>query len=388
MVYKDANTFWTTLNILTGRKNQPLKKLIINDQPTTDPQEIANILADTIKLNTTIPNTTHSIHDREATPFARMLQQTHTQIDNDNTLPLQDPFTTEEVQAALTRGKNNAPGPDRIRRATLKKSFLIILQKGIVHCVKKPGKPTEDPTSYRLITLLNTIVKGLDKLIADRIKLFVEDKQIIPPNQHCFRAKHRTIRAALDLQTSNIQAHNNKCFNLATFFDIEKAFDRLWHDGLILKLHKFEFPTHFTKFIASFLTNRTQQVSLRSRISNPFISISGTPQGSALSPILYNIFTSDILEPTNQEITLEMFADDTAIWISGFNVHAVQFKLQHYISQLEKWFKDWKININATKSSSTIFTYSSQKFQLTFPLKFNNKPIPITTKCRYLGIQF
>lgn len=93
--------------------------------------------------------------------------------------------------------------------------------------------------------------------------------------------------------------------------DIEKAFDSVWHDGLIHKLVKFGFPIYIVKLVKSFLEDRMFSVSINGTLSAPKNIPAGAPQGSVLSPTLYNIFIADMPIPLNCELAL--YVDDTAL---------------------------------------------------------------------------
>lgn len=69
-------------------------------------------------------------------------------------------------------------------------------------------------------------------------------------------------------------------------FDIKAAFDSVWHDGLIYKLHNLRLPQYLIRYIIAFLSRRTASIELENRLSHPFQLKSGTPQGSHLSPLL------------------------------------------------------------------------------------------------------
>jgi hypothetical protein len=93
--------------------------------------------------------------------------------------------------------------------------------------------------------------------------------------------------------------------------DIEKAFDTVWHDGLIYKMCAKSFPLFLVKLTQSFLTDRTFSVHYRGLESAVHQIPAGLPQGATLSPTLYGIFTCDLPELPNCDLTV--FADDTAI---------------------------------------------------------------------------
>jgi hypothetical protein len=95
----------------------------------------------------------------------------------------------------------------------------------------------------------------------------------------------------------------------AVILDILKAFDTTWHLGLLYKLSKLEFLTNLIKLISSFLSQRKFRVSVEGEMSTPREMQAGVPQGSVLSPTLYNIYISDTLQTPG--VHLALFADDT-----------------------------------------------------------------------------
>ena len=97
-------------------------------------------------------------------------------------------------------------------------------------------------------------------------------------------------------------------------FDIEKAFDSVWHKGLLHKLFLLKFPLYIIKIIQSFLFKRSFYVSINNHKSKIFQILAGVPQGSVLSPTLYNIFTSDLNITSSEKA---FFADDTCLYKSA-----------------------------------------------------------------------
>lgn len=122
--------------------------------------------------------------------------------------------------------------------------------------------------------------------------------------------------------------------------DVEKAFDNVWHDGLVYKLCYINFPPHLIKIIRSYLQERSFRVSLNGYLSNAFLLPAGVAQGSLLGPMLYSI------PPLGDDCVFFLSADDTTIAVKGRMPTEITNKLQRC---LDAFASTWKIKINASK---------------------------------------
>ena len=95
-------------------------------------------------------------------------------------------------------------------------------------------------------------------------------------------------------------------------------------------------------------------MSVDNQISQARPVLAGVPQGSPLSPVLYNLFTYDI--PKQVGVDLYLFADDTAITYKSKNARLITERLQNHLNQILLWMKSWKININGNKTQAIFFT--------------------------------
>ena len=108
--------------------------------------------------------------------------------------------------------------------------------------------------------------------------------------------------------------------------DVEKAFDAVWHNGLLKKLHDMELPSDILRIISSFLTDRTIQVKIGNTLSEVVQLLAGTPQGSIQSPLLFIVYVNDI--PVTQTCQVTQYADDIAIYTSHRNPRYLEAHLQ------------------------------------------------------------
>ncbi|GFT73218.1 RNA-directed DNA polymerase from mobile element jockey [Trichonephila clavipes] len=177
--------------------------------------------------------------------------------------------------------------------------------------ILKPGKDPTLPDSFRPISLLPVLSKITEKIIQKRLCQHLNDNDVLIPQRHGFRAGLSTSHQLLRVVEYIKSGFQDRKSTGAVFLDIQKAFDRVWHVGLLYKLIKMNTPPHLIKLINSFLNNRSFTVKVNNTHSSNRIIIAGMPQGSSISPILFNIYVNDT--PRTSQSTICMFADDTAI---------------------------------------------------------------------------
>lgn len=288
---------------------------------------------------------------------------------NESDLP-----TPKEIKSIILKLKNRkSPGIDKISNVLLKK----IPMKGIVFlmhifraCFKlsyfpdewkhakvipipKPGKDLSSSDNYRPISLLNSLSKVLEKILVKRINDHLSTHDILSDDQFGFRNGHSTNHQLMRISKSIKKSLNKKESTGMLAYDVEKAFDSVWHKGLLYKMIKYKFPTYITKLVKSFLTKRSFHVSIDGTASKSHNIIAGVPQGSVLSPILYNIFMSDLAISFCEKC---MFADDTSVQKSAKSPTKIVKSLSSASKQLSDFCKKWKIKLNGGKTQASYFT--------------------------------
>ena len=138
-----------------------------------------------------------------------------------------------------------------------------------------------------------------------------------------FRSRLCTADSILDLVSDIEHNRNNRRHTLAVFFDVSKAFDSVGPTSVILQLTQMGLTGSVQKFIWNMLHKRTMQVRLGTTISTPRKSARGLPQGSVLSPLLFNIVMAGLPKAIPKfatKINISLYADDICIWTSGDNI--------------------------------------------------------------------
>ncbi|GBP87794.1 Probable RNA-directed DNA polymerase from transposon X-element [Eumeta japonica] len=174
------------------------------------------------------------------------------------------------------------------------------------------------------------------------------------------------------------------------FFDVAKAFDRVWHAGLIHELYTLEVPDRLVLITHRYISNRHFVFRHEHTIFSKKIIRTGVPQGSTLSPLLYSAYTNDIPRPKTG-VQLVLFADDTILFLHGASFNHILPRLQRAIDEPTQWFQLWRIEVNLDKSAAIYFDFSNIKRILVVPynaptLCISNSPMPRQHNCKCLGI--
>ena len=224
----------------------------------------------------------------------------------------------------------------------------------IVIPLLKYEKPPDQPSSYRPICLTSVLCKTMERMIANRLRWFLESNDLLHPAQCGFRNKRSTKDCLMKLHDDIYKSISNRRFTVAVFLDIEKAYDMVWRTGLLYKMSKLGIKGNMLAWISSFLSDRTFQVRVGSTLSNVFSLENGIPQGSVLSSILFSIMINDL--PEHIKSNINIFADDSCIWQFGLKLSEVTEKLQACLGNISKWCKTWGFDMSNGKSTAYIFT--------------------------------
>lgn len=388
---------WKVIKKLRNRKSQPppLKKDGAIFQ--TD-EEKASIFADTIQSQFLLNKSHIDHHDFHAHVLETVNHQ------EENPADLINPTSPAEIKSILNTLKTRkSPGSDGICNKFLKllprkhvvclcniintmlrlKYFPDTWKQAIVVCIPKANKPLSDPCSYRPISLLNSISKVAETVILSRLSNFVNENNILPNSQFGFREKHGTIHQLLRVSEFIADKLNKRQHCSMLLLDVQQAFDRVWHEGLVYKLTQLKFPNYIIGITQSFLANRSFRVRVGKAISEPKSIQAGVPQGSKLSPMLFNIYSHDI--PTNSRIMTALYADDIALIQSHPRIEFAAHCIAKFLPTLLNWYTKWRLGINHSKSEAMIFSRSKQN---PIRLRIQQEPIEWKNSIKYLGIFF
>ena len=171
----------------------------------------------------------------------------------------------------------------------------------------------------------------------------------------------------------------------AVFCDISKAFDRVWHKGLLHKLRGIGCSENVLKWFTSYLSGRRQRVVLNGQSSVWAQVEAGVPQGSILGPLLFLLYINDIVK--NIGCSIRLFADDTSLYIIVETPDQAAHVLNVDLQTISNWAIDWLVDFHAKK---TMAMTVSRKLNpvLHPPLFLNNTRIKETARHKHLGLTF
>ena len=324
--------------------------------------------------------------------------------------PLDYVISIEEMfNATYILKSNKATGYDSISNEMIKcliETYPIILVKlfnnilrtnvkikewetSIIIPIHKSGTKT-DPSNYRGISVMSCLGKLFTSILNLRLKKYENEKNILCDEQLGFREGNRTSDALITLYSLIRQyCHKNGRKIYSCFVDFKKAFDSIPRDLLLEKLLKLGVNGKFFNAVKSMYNNDYCCVRVGEKLTNTFLANQGVKQGCILSPLLFNIFLSDLpkifsspdCQPVKlsnaQPVSCLIWADDVVLLSESNN------GIQEMISKLAKYASINGLEINIEKTKAMIFNKSGRFSRTTY--KINNQFIHTTNFYKYLG---
>ena len=169
-----------------------------------------------------------------------------------------------------------------------------------------------------------------------------------------FRKNDSTINRLLALLDSIYKGLEEHKDVILILLDISKAFDKVWHPGLLHKIKQLGFSGNLYNWIESYLSNRRQRVVVGGKSSQYLPTFAGVPQGSILGPLLFLIFINDMT--TDLQLECHQYADDTTLVYRTATPTVMHAYITNQLSILSRWAELWRVTFNALKTHYMYFT--------------------------------
>ena len=242
--------------------------------------------------------------------------------------------------------------------------------------------------NYRPISLLPIFGKILEKLVYDSLYTHLVSCEVLDPNQSGFRPGDSTVNQLLSITHTIFQAFDcNPPLDVrSVYLDISKAFDRVWHDGLIHKLKRCGVSGQLLLLIQSFLSGRKQRTVLNGQSSNWADISAGVPQGSILGPLFFLVYINDLA--IGLRCNVKLFADDTSLFTVVEDSNTAASDMNHDLDLISQWAHTWRMSFNPDPQKQAVeLTFSRKKIEIDHPvILFNDIPVKKVTEHKHLGI--
>ena len=231
--------------------------------------------------------------------------------------------------------------------------------------------------------LLNSECKFFERLVFKYLFNHIQHNNLLTSLQPGFIPRDSTVNQLTYLYNTFCQALDSGKEVRAVFYDISKAFDRVWHTGLLHKLQAAGVTGDALAWFKNYLSDRKQQVVLPSTVSDWTLLRAGIPQGSILGPLLFLLYINDIVTDIGSHIRL--FADDTSLFIIVDNPITAASCLNTYLNKISRWAETWLVTFNPTKTEALLFSRKLNKPQHP-PLLMQNHQKAEANTHKHLGL--
>lgn len=403
----DSKTLWNKISRFNGKPFKPVDVLNADNIRHHENIDKANVLVKHYQKISSNTQLEQPFKDRKKDADPEITVEINAKINDKRNENYNTLFTIGELKTALNKKKSTAPGADTIHYDMLKNSsekckwqILKLINKswvegklptdwkiGTITPLLKPHKPRNEPASYRPISLTSCICKVMETMIGNRLNSFLEKNDLMAPTQSGFRKNRSTLDQIIRLQSEILKARAENRLLLCVFLDLEKAFDLMWTNGVLLQLTKLGITGRLLAWIKDFLKDRKIQVRVGTENSELLNVENGSPQGSVLSPTLFNILMNtqyDALKALTGNLT--QFADDSAIWKTAKSKKALVTLTQTILNNIKTWADTWGFKVSADKTESVLFNHPVLPDDTLPKLKLGDKTINYKREAKFLGM--
>ena len=324
------------------------------------------------------------------------------------------PFTElqqHEIRAKIYEASQwKAPGPDGLPaavwrelwpivkddvtdlfRSSIKDSYLPHQwRQAKIVPLRKPGKENYAiAKAWRPISLLSTLGKVLEAVIAERISFLAEEHGLLPQNHFGARRRRSAEQALLLLQNKITETWRNKRVLSLISFDVKGAYNGVHKERLQQRLIARRIPQVITNWVAAFCSNRSASIIVNGQeMEKEQLADPGLPQGSPLSPILFLFYNADLVQ---RKITAKegamAFVDDYTVWVANDSISENYTKLNKAIDEALNWERRSGATFEGDKTAFIHFTRTDNRAS-NEPLWIKGQEVKPSDQIKLLGVIF
>ena len=211
----------------------------------------------------------------------------------------------------------------------------------------------------------------------------MEERKILSPTRTGYQ-KYRSTEDQLALIAQEVEnAFQEKKKAVSVFFDLTKAFDKVWHEGLLLKILESGVSGRMYRWIRCFLHDRSARVKVDGHLSKSVKMREGVPQGGVISLTLFLLYINNITTVLPWHVSNTLHADDLAVWSTS--EYTTSYRIQEPVNKVEQWTNDWGLQISEVKTQATVFSLSISKEIVA--IKHGDKILPQVETPTFLGVK-
>ena len=241
-----------------------------------------------------------------------------------------------------------------------------------------------DPGNYRPISLLSNFNRIFEKVMFKRLKMFLDQNDILFRSQYGFRDKYSTQHAILDIVNTVQSNMDKKLYTCGIFIDLKKSIRYSQpHSVLLSKLHHYGIRGVVNDWFSSYLSGRLQTTKVEMTVSSKATTPCGVPQGSVLGPLLFLIYINDIPN-SSSKLSFCLFADDTNMLFADNNLRSLEATVNNELKNVCDWLTANKLTLNTKKSYFVIFRPRQKKLEYEVNLNVigNNTDTLTSLECK------
>ena len=389
-----SRDFWRIANSVLNKGKSAIPPLFNEPEVLSSASDKAKSFAENFSLNSNL--------DHSGISLPVFPSRTNLKLHNISVTPKM----VRKVVMNLDLSK--ASGPDCIPVVVLKNCELehsYILAELFSKCLKESCFPDcwkvssvvfknvgerSTAKNYHPVSLLSVVSKVFEKLVNNRIVDHLEKCGLFSDFQYGFWSSRSTADLLTVVSDRIARAFNRSGATRAVAPDISKAFDRVWHAGLLHKLKSYGISGHIFGLISFFLSNRQLQVVLDGKSSQEYSVNAGVPQGSILGPTLFLLYINDLSDDVICDIAI--YADDTTLYSKCDRASDLWQQLE-LASELESdlqdmvdWGKKWLVDFNAGKTQLVSFDWSNKNGSI--DVKMGGSILEEKSSFKMLGLTF